>query len=213
MRPSSRSPLVAALVVGIAIGALSLSPVAAHVGDEISHLWSNHIKPLVKDDFYTKVESDGRFIKKRAVTKGFFSCPSTAWYPEEGDETYWMYGNRRYSTTNPLSTFHCNAVLPHGAKVTSVSFSLHDAVSPDFVACSLLRTHLENHAEVDMAIVNTDPPVGDSIQVDDSIESPTINNRRFTYSLQCVLFGTNEDIGFYGASVAYNVRATAGIAN
>ena len=190
-----------------------MSPVGAHVGNSVRHLWSDHIRPLVKDDFYTQAQSDHRFIKKRSVRKGFVSCPATAWYPDEGDDSYWTDGGMRYSTTGPVTSFYCNASLPHGAKVKSVRFSLHDSIQPDFVACGLVRRHLITHNEVDMAAVNTDPPIGDSEQVDTTILKPTVDNKNFGYVFKCVLFGSDDNIGFYGASAGYTMTAAKGAAN
>lgn len=204
---SSRRSNVLALIAGIVIGGLSLAPGTAHVSDRVPHLWSEHIRPRVKDEFYTQRESDSRFVKKDSTTRGFFSCPSTAWYPDENDDAYWTSGSKRFSTTSPVSVFYCNATLPHGATVTSVRFSLYDAVSPDFVACSLLRTNLVTHGEIDMAAVATDPPVGDTIQTDKTIAKPTIDNKRFTYAFKCALFGSDASIGFYGASAGYELSA------
>ena len=201
------------LVAGLVIGALMMSPVGAHVGTEIKHLWPDHIAPLVKDDFYTKAQSNARFIKKASTRKGFFSCPSTAWYPEENDDTYWTSGAKRYSTTYPVSVFHCNAVLPHGASVKSVRFSLHDNANPDFVGCGLTRRNLATHAEVTMTAVNTGSASGDTLQTTTAINSPEVDNKKFTYTLECALFGDTENTGFYGASVGYKISAARGAAN
>ncbi len=50
LRTSRRIGYVAA---GVVLGALLLSPVAAHVGDEIGHLWGDHIKQ----------KADARYVK------------------------------------------------------------------------------------------------------------------------------------------------------
>lgn len=201
------------LVAGLIIGALMMSPVGAHVGVEIKHLWSDHISPLVKKDFYTKAQSNTRFIKKASTRRGFFSCPSTAWYPEESDDTYWTSGAKRYSTTYPVSVFHCNAALPHGARVSSVRFSVHDDANPDFVGCGLTRRNLATHYEVTMAAVNSGSASGDSLQTTTAINAPVVDNKRFTYVLECALFGDTANTGFYGASVGYAISATRGAAN
>lgn len=52
----------ALFTAGIVVGALLLSPVGAHVGKNVGHLWRKHIKPRVLAGWYTKAQSDARFI-------------------------------------------------------------------------------------------------------------------------------------------------------
>lgn len=212
MRTSRSFRNISLLIVGFVIGALMMSPVGAHVGSQVQHLW-DHIRPLVKDDFYTQAQSNARFVRKSSVRKGFFSCPSTGWYPDQSDNTYWTSSKKRYSTTSPLSVFYCTATLPHGARVRSLRFSLYDAVTPDYVTCTLVRTHLVTHEEADMGgVISGDSP-GDTVKTTTTIVHPVIDNKRFGYTLRCALFGSNDDIGFYGASVGYTMTAAKGAAN
>lgn len=48
------SSKVSILVVGLVLGMSLLTPASAHVGDTAAHLWTEHIKPLALDLFYTK---------------------------------------------------------------------------------------------------------------------------------------------------------------
>ena len=212
MRASHRFRNISFLIAGFVIGALMMSPVGAHVGNQVRHLW-DHIRPLVKDDFYTKGQSDRRFIRKSSVRKGFFSCPSTGWYPDQGDNTYWTSSKKRYSTTSLVSVFYCTATLPHGARVRSLRFSMHDSIDPDYVTCSLVRTHLVTHEETGMGGVVSGASPGDTVKTTTTISNPVVDNKRFGYELRCALFGSNDDIGFYGASVGYTLTAAKGAAN
>ena len=180
-----------------------MSPVGAHVTQKAGHLWTDHIRPEVKKDF----------IAKGSAKRGFVSCPSTDWQPDESDTSYYMNGSRRFSTTSPVSVFHCNANLPHGARVKSVRFSLHDSASPDYVACTLIRTNLATHNETDLAGVVTPDASGDSVRTTTDIEKPVVDNRDFTYALRCALFGTSDSTGFYGGTVGYTLEAAKGVAS
>src|SRR5687768_17210399 len=53
--------LVAVVLLG---GLLFLSPAGAHVSDNFTHLWSDHIKGKVKDLTYTKNAANARFMPK-----------------------------------------------------------------------------------------------------------------------------------------------------
>lgn len=177
-----------------------MSPVGAHVTEKVSHLWSGHIRPEVKEDF----------IAKDSVRTGFVSCPATAFSPEDSLTDFYMNGSRRYSTTSPVSVFYCNANLPHGAKVRSVKLSMYDSVSPDYVSCGLTRRNLVTHNEADMGGAFTDESTGKVVRTDTTIDKPTVNNKKFTYALRCAVFGTTQNTGFYGASVGYRMKATVG---
>jgi hypothetical protein len=52
----------AAVVAGVVVGALVVTPAGAHVGGTVGHLWTKHIRPLATDIFYTKTQSNKRFV-------------------------------------------------------------------------------------------------------------------------------------------------------
>lgn len=66
LRSWVRTRSVALVFVGIIIGAAFASPASAHVGGTVSHLWTEHIKPLTLQNFYTKT-----YIKTYYGTKGY----------------------------------------------------------------------------------------------------------------------------------------------
>jgi hypothetical protein len=53
----------AAVIAGVVVGALVVTPAGAHVGGTVGHLWTKHIRPLATDIFYTKTQSNTRFVK------------------------------------------------------------------------------------------------------------------------------------------------------
>jgi len=62
---SRRRKGVGLVIVGMVLGAALVTPAGAHI-DSIAHTWSKHFKPLAKKVFYTKKQSNGRFLKKTA---------------------------------------------------------------------------------------------------------------------------------------------------
>jgi hypothetical protein len=53
--------LAAAITIGMALGPTG---VGAHVGGTVGHLWQDHIRPKVRDDHYTKSQSNDRYARK-----------------------------------------------------------------------------------------------------------------------------------------------------
>jgi hypothetical protein len=54
------------ILVGVVLGAALITPAGAHVGGTVGHLWSKHLLPLAKGAFYTKSQSDGKYLGKTA---------------------------------------------------------------------------------------------------------------------------------------------------
>jgi hypothetical protein len=53
---------LAILASGIALGvAITATPVAAHVGGSVGHLWRAHIRPRTDHRYYTKTQANHRF--------------------------------------------------------------------------------------------------------------------------------------------------------
>jgi hypothetical protein len=65
---------IALAIAGVVVGVLLLSPVAAHVNDNFSHLWGDHIKPKTDDRYvqltkspWARVDADANLIKGEGV--------------------------------------------------------------------------------------------------------------------------------------------------
>ena len=202
------------MITAAVFAAQIVSPVTAHVGDDVGHLWAQHIGPLVKKEFYTQNQTDNRYVKKAAVSTGFFSCPGSTWQEHESTDAYGLESHKRYATTD-VTSFYCNAVLPHGAKVRSARFSVHDSHSTGFISCGLLRVDLATQVESFMAFAQTGfaATPGDAQVSDGTITTPRIDNKNFIYPLRCVLYATNADIGFYGASIRYTITGARAAAS
>lgn len=52
---------IALLLVGMVLGAALISPAGAHIGS-VKHTWREHFLPLAKKAFYTKKQSNERFL-------------------------------------------------------------------------------------------------------------------------------------------------------
>ena len=57
---------VALFLAGAVVAGFFITPVGAHVGGSVAHLWSNHIRPKVTDLVYTKAQSNNRYLMKEA---------------------------------------------------------------------------------------------------------------------------------------------------
>ena len=55
---------LALLATGALVAALFISPAGAHVGGTVGHLWKKHLAPLAKKVFFTKSQSDERFVNQ-----------------------------------------------------------------------------------------------------------------------------------------------------
>ena len=65
-RPASRSRF-AFLLTGLLIGMLFVTPAGAHVGDQVVHLWNQHLKPLAMETFPTQSEAQEQFEEESFV--------------------------------------------------------------------------------------------------------------------------------------------------
>jgi hypothetical protein len=60
---SRRWRTAALLAIGIAIGTtMTATPVYSHVGGTVAHLWTKHIRPKTDARYYTKAQSEGRYV-------------------------------------------------------------------------------------------------------------------------------------------------------
>lgn len=58
------------MLVGAMVAATFITPAGAHISDSVSHLWDQHVKSLVEQDFYTKQQSNNRYQSKRVLGSG-----------------------------------------------------------------------------------------------------------------------------------------------
>ncbi|HEX6132187.1 MAG TPA: hypothetical protein VF044_10675 [Actinomycetota bacterium] len=79
-----RGALAVALLAGVVIGALQLTPVGAHVSGTVAHLWRDHIRPktdarYVRDNelLWAVVAPDGSLVRGSNVTSSAKLDPGT----------------------------------------------------------------------------------------------------------------------------------------
>jgi hypothetical protein len=60
-------------VTGGLLAAALIVPAGAHVSDDPGHLWTQHLKTMAKDLFYTKKQADNRFMPDDANVGRTFS--------------------------------------------------------------------------------------------------------------------------------------------
>jgi hypothetical protein len=142
-----------------------------------------------------------------------FSCEGTAHVPWQDTTTYSWVGSRLFRTGGP-DLFRCNADLPDGALVTSVSWSVHDTTG-SAVSCSMWRTNMVASigAETNMASASSSGTPGGVQITDSSVGSATIDNSNYAYFTQCSLGGTTSAMGLYGVNIAYTDNPNSVIAS
>lgn len=198
--------LFSAALAGVVVATLVLTPAGAHVGGTVAHLWTDHIRPL----------ADSRYVKAAQLRTGYVSCAGSAFQEEISSYSYSTgFGGLRFVTAGLGGEFHCNAALPQGAKVTAVRFTVLDSSNTEWIDCHLWRNNLATGTVSMMASSATNSLATPGLirLSDTSIGNATINNRDFAYIVACVINGTGEDIGLFGASTKYTITGAKGAAS
>jgi hypothetical protein len=76
----------ALLATGIAIGvAMTATPVSAHIGTSVTHLWNAHIKPLTDARYYTKTQANTRYYTRAQANARYLGANAKAADADELD--------------------------------------------------------------------------------------------------------------------------------
>jgi hypothetical protein len=140
------------------------------------------------------------------------TCAGSGFLPVDDGLAYGTDASLRFSQTAG-GVFRCSASLPDGASVTAVRFSVEDSVAANIGPCRMVRTSLVSSigAETVMADAgSTSGTPGGTRLSDTSVASPNIDNANFAYFLTCTIGGTDNQVGVYGASIAYTISNAAG---
>jgi hypothetical protein len=156
------------------------------------------------------------FLQGATTHTRFFSCAGTSFFPDDDTITYDSLDGLRYPTTGTPASFRCNVVIPNGATVTRVDFSVRDssgAASVDFT--EMWRTNMVSTigTQTEMADAGTTTVGGTpgDIQLSDTtIASPVIDNNQFSYYLLCGVTSASSVAGCYGANVTYTISGSNG---
>jgi hypothetical protein len=195
MSESRRTRLVgriALLCVGVLIGVLVLSPVAAHVSSTFGHLWNNHVKPK-SDKRYVNVNGDT--MKKRLrVPKVTYTKPRkhilniSHYSLVPADETDPLRRSDGFGTSGDSGSddLFGNVTLPDGARITKLAAVFHDTSAADTVRC-LLRFGPRDNGSVDgVAFVDSEGSGGFQLVETENIDDPAVvKNGLGFYYLQC----------------------------
>ena len=123
---------------------------------------------------------------------------------------YGSFGSKRWRESGS-AVFRCNVVMPDGATVTAVSFSVDDSsATGEFEGGALFATNLVTSigSEVSMAGVGGTgiaATPGNAILTDTSISSPVVDNGSASYTALAILNGTTQAVGLWGMTVTYSV--------
>jgi len=140
------------------------------------------------------------------------SCNGFGFMPLTSTSGYASNQTRRTVGASP-DIHTCALDLPHGAVVKAVRFTLHDEAPAGHVGCALRRNHLsppDQGADTLASVAGTTDPAtpGTVVRTDSSIDTPVVNNQRFSYWAEC--FMNNPGVGVVGVSVTYTITAAKG---
>jgi hypothetical protein len=186
----SRWSGVAIFLIGIIVGSVLVSPVAARVTG------AGNVVPATT---YTRTTS----------------CHALNFHPIDSDTRYKNSGTLLASVTSASSFFLCDPGLPNKATVTRVRFTLFDGDSSSVVElCGLDRAGLATTTAASFQQLAAVPSTGTNagpgtVRLSTtSINYATVDNTRFAYWLQCQISGPSA--GIYGADVTYTISAANG---
>ena len=186
-------------VVGVGIGALCVTPVAA--GSR-------------------QAKAQAASVYTRSV-----SCSSLNFHPHDSVTTFDYSGAELYRTDNNVGSgfFICDPNLPNKAVVTKVQFTLmnNSAEGADIRYCALVRSGLKaakaRAIDVMAQVPTLGPQAGPTVirLTNSTIQFATIDTRDHAYWLQCKINGrtanlAHDNLGIYGADVTYAISATNG---
>ena len=185
-------------------------PTGAFYHDDVSWLVANNI---------TAGCGSGKYCPDRAVTRGqmatflhalagqpkvgHFSCDAAALTPYNSAQT-WVNGLNYATSDGQLS---CNVVVPDGAMIREVAWSLYDNDAADAEQCSLYRRHLVTSIGDSDAMASAVTPVpgtpGAAVFTDNTIANATVDNENYSYAAACSSGGGSTNVGVFGISVEY----------
>jgi hypothetical protein len=102
-RPGRRQAALL-LLAGTLIGIILLTPAGAHIGDSVSHLWSDHIRP--KGDLRYESDKDVLFatVSANGTLGSNDGATSVTKFGSAGDGDYAVIFNRNVSQCAPVAT-------------------------------------------------------------------------------------------------------------
>lgn len=115
---------LAVLLAGVMLGALLMSPVGAHIGDSVSHLWGTHIKAKVR------TFGDGRWAAKaHRHDSRYMRYGAGATLAPGQSETGAIAARENGATGGAVMADHISFQVPLGFTPT-IHLVARDAVSP-----------------------------------------------------------------------------------
>jgi hypothetical protein len=148
------------------------------------------------------------------------SCYSLNFHPIDSATVYDYQGNQLLRTGPGGSGFFlCDPHLPQWAVVTKVQFTLYDNADDGSVQyCGLDRADLAAATATTYKVMAQIPPTGLSARpglvrlTDTTINFPSVDNRLYSYWLQCHLDVRTGSFnhGIFGADVIYQISASNG---
>ncbi len=139
-----------------------------------------------------------------ATASTWASCPSVAFYPQDGADPYDTVVTGRTGASGRL---YCGLSLPQGATITGVRFQLFDEVASSEISdCAIIRIRLDppDGTYVTVAIVGGSGNIpGYVTKATTTISRPIVNNRSYAYLAQCAVPVLNSELRIIGVTIRY----------
>ena len=186
------------LLVGSALGATFLAPVAAHI------------------------TGSGEGSVTAATSTRSVSCAGLNWYPTDSETGYTNLGPlRRRVGSSGSGVLRCDPGLPNKAIVTKVEFTVRDnEFLYEIRGCALVRSGLTPGTADAYQVLASVPATGVGALpgvvrlADSSAQFAAIENTKYGYWLECEISGhqtySEPSFGIYGADVVYTISSANG---
>lgn len=126
-----RSLGVLVAILMLTIGIAAVTPAGAHIGGTAAHVWSQHLLPLAKKAFYTKSQSDKRYVR-RTTTIQHLIVTAPEWETDLGNDFQEIETSPSTGATTCVQLAAGGQVafapvhLPQGARVSSIDVDFAD---------------------------------------------------------------------------------------
>jgi hypothetical protein len=117
--------------VAAAVLVIAITPAGAHVGGTVGHLWNQHLLPLAKKTFYTKAQSNARYVRRTSAIQHLI-VTAPEWETDLGNDFQEIETSPSSGATTCLQlgaggqVGYATVHLPQGARVSSIDVDFVD---------------------------------------------------------------------------------------
>jgi len=132
----------------------------------------------------------------------YISVAAAAFQPVHSTYNYSNWGNSLIPSDSSSPWYYAAVQLPHGATVTSLTFSWNDTSTTNDATCTLYRTNMAGGGDL-MASVSSSGSTGAGGGTDPTINNANVDNTMYAYYLEWHLPDANT-AGF-GVVIEYTI--------